>query len=1036
MVHFFATHPTASNLMMLLFILMGLLTLPNIKRETFPEINSFEVQVTAVYPGATPLDVEQSICKPLEDAFDGISFIEEKRCQALNSSGVMTVKMLEHGDFNKFQDDIKRAVDSIDSFPEAVELPTVEEFGRTNEVVTVAVTANIPRPALKTLAEDLKQRMLQHGGIPLVEIQGFSKRQFQIQVPQHNLRQYGLSLQEIAKLVAAQNLDMPLGDVTTDYRDYQIRFSDERRSVRELEQLVVLRGAQGNEVQLGDIATVIDTFEQEENKVFYNGKPAALLKVKKNKRDDSLNVLNSVQDLIEKQQARLPPGIEFHLSQDFTSIVKDRIQMLLRNAWQGLLLVFIVMWMFFGTRYAFWVVMGLPVSFLASAFVLANMGISINMLSMVALLLALGILMDDAIVISESIGSQIRHGHKPLEAAINGTRIVTRGVISSFLTTLCIFTGLIFLEGHIGQVLKVVPMVLISVIAVSLFEAFFILPHHLYHSLSSNTDKFGIGLRQKIDRRFEQSRLKMDQWVAQLIQRRYAFIGGVLGFFVFTIALLISGVVKFAPFPTLEGDVLQARILMPAGTSLKQTELVVAQIVNALEETDAELSQRNNEELIRAITVTHNQNADAFETGAHLATITADLLTADQRTTSMNELTALWREKTGTIPEALNISLKEPTIGPAGRAIEIRLLGDDLDRLSKASHELQQWLAGYPGVNNLMDDLRPGKPEFTLHMKGGAFALGLDARTIADQLRSAYQGSKVVETSVDLETYEVSVILDETSRDSLADFDDFPIIHPVSGNVFPLSTVAEISPSRSYSRIQRINNQRVVTVYGDIDANINNTNAVIGDVRKQFLTSFKQQYPDISIGLEGEIKRGKVTQNSMRTAFILGLFGVFVLLSFQFRSYLEPLVVIVTIPLALIGVIWGHLIMGLEITLPSMLGFVSLSGIVVNDSILLVEFVKRRVREGFNVHEAAAKASHDRYRAVLLTSLTTIAGLTPLLFETSLQAQIIIPLATSIVFGILSSTLLVLFVVPCLYTILEDFGLSKAMEQSTAITED
>ncbi len=1031
MIRFFTGHPTAANLLMLILLLVGILSFGSLKRETFPEIHTYEVEVTVPYPGAAPLDVEQSICKPLEDALDGISFSEEKRCQARQSVGTLTVKMQPAGNFATFLDDVKSAVDGIDNFPDNSEFAVVKEKGRTDDVVTVAITANLSQSELKDLAEQTKQRMLAFGGIPLVEIQGFSDRQFQIQIPPENLRKYGLSLQQFGKLISQQDLDLPLGEITSSTRSYQLRFTDQRRSAEQLRQLVILRGDQGNELRLGDIAEVVDSFESLEEKVLYDGKPAALLAVQKNKKDDSLRVLARVEAFVAEHSTLLPKQVAFHLTQDRTSIVKDRIDMLLKNAWQGLLLVFAVMWLFFGTRYSFWVVMGLPVSFLASAFILGGMGVSINMLSMVALLLALGILMDDAIVISESIGHEMAKGKKPMAAVLDGTTVVARGVISSFLTTLCIFTGLIFLEGDLGQVLKVIPVVLISVVVVSLLEAFLILPSHLYHSLEKQKKEWGEDFRNRFEQRFERLRQRLDRTVSQLIRFRYAFIGSVLALFVLSLSMIISGKLQFSAFPNVEGDIAQARLLMPAGTSLTETEAVVARITAALDRTETILSPAATPEnkLVRAITVNYNTNADAFESGAHLATVNIDLLTAERRKVAMADLINTWRQEIGVVPQANNISIKEPSIGPAGRAIKIRLQGQDLEQLSAASHQLKQWLAGYPGVSNLMDDLRPGKPEFSLKLKPGALSLGLDASEIAGQIRAAYQGSKLLETNLADDNFEIVVMMTEAARSSLSQFDNFPIIHPQNGRIIPLETVAEISAIRSYSRIHRINNSRTVTLYGDIDINLNNTAAVLSDLKKQFLPNFLAQYPQIRISMEGEIKEGATTQNSMMVAFVMGLFGIFVLLSVQFKSYIEPLVVMMAIPLALIGVIWGHLLMGLNLTLPSMLGFVSLAGIVVNDSILLVEFIKIRSREGLSVHEAAAKASHDRFRAVLITSLTTIAGMTPLLFESSLQAQILIPLASSIVFGIFTSTLLVLFFIPCFYSILEDFGFSEANKE-------
>ncbi|MFT6896148.1 MAG: HAE1 family hydrophobic/amphiphilic exporter-1 [Paraglaciecola sp.] len=1031
MIRFFAAHPTAANLLMLLLVAIGAVTLPQIKRETFPVIDTYSVDIRVPYPGATPVDVEQGICLTLEDALDGISFVDEKICQARQNVGIMTVKMLQKGDFSKFLDDIKSAVDGISDFPLETEIATVTETGRTQNVISVALTADLPRGELKDLAEFLKKRLLLNPQIPLVDIEGFSKRQLRVEVTNANLRSYGLSLQQLGDLIARQNLDLPLGSVETNFREIQLRFNDERRNRADLADLVIFSGEAGNDVRLGDIATISDTFELAEEKVSYNGQSTALLKINKNTIDDSLRVLQAVEAVIAVEQAKLPKGVNLSLTQDATSIVKDRIKMLVTNAWQGLLLVFAVMWLFFTIRYAFWVVMGLPISFLASAFVLGQMGITINMISMVALLLALGILMDDAIVIAESIGNQMKKGVEPLKAAIEGTKAVARGVASSFVTTLCIFIGLVFIEGDLGQILKVIPIVLISVITVSLIEAFLILPHHLYHSLSHETQKEQSSFRLLFDQKFANLRHRVFLLVEKLVVFRYAFIGAVVALFFVSMSMLGSGILKFAAFPNIEGDMLQARILMPSGTPLHQTEAVVERLLTALRASEQEFRPDEKQPLIKAITVSHNENADAFEAGPHLATITVDLLTAQVRHTKMQSLINSWRENAGTIAQAQTISFKEPAVGPSGRAIEIRLYGENYGQLSKASFELQHWLSGYPGVNNLLDDLRPGKPEYEISLKSGANSLGIDGQTIANQLRAAFQGIKVLETSVEQETFDVTVILAHESRDEFIDFDNFAIVNPVTKAVIPLSSIADIKSVRGYSRTSRVNNRRAVTVYGDINPDVNNTKQVMTDLMSRWVPQFKEQYPTLDYSIEGETKNSGTTQSSMMRALILGLFGVFILLSFQFKSYVEPLVVLVAIPLALIGVIWGHLLMGLQFTMPSMLGFVSLAGIVVNDSILLVEFVKKRVANGMTVHDAAAKASHDRFRAVLLTSITTIAGMTPLLFETSLQAQILIPLATSIVFGIGASTLLVLFVIPCLYAILEDFGYAKVTVGAT-----
>ncbi len=498
-----------------------------------------------------------------------------------------------------------------------------------------------------------------------------------------------------------------------------------------------------------------------------------------------------------------------------------------------------------------------------------------------------------------------------------------------------------------------------------------------------------------------------------------------------TISLFPAGLIKFKAFPDLEGNVLEARIIMPQGTPFERTEAVVAHLIASLQQAREQLPPETQGELIRHIQVFYSNNADAGEEGAHLATISLDLLDSEKRNTSLHELRRRWLETSGPIADVVSLQFKEPVLGPAGQAISIRLQHDDLQQLSSASWELQTWLNGYPGVSNVMDDLRLGKPQFTVSLRPGSLVSGLNSKQLAQQLRAAYQGVKVDDVYRGREAYEINVKLDTDGENALRDFEQLALFNS-QGVDIPLIAIANIDEKREFSRITRIDHQRTVTISGDIDADIANTNDVIGDTREQFLGGLQQRYPDMYISLEGEVKNSRETNTSVLTGFLLGICGVYFLLSFQFRNYREPLIVLMNIPLALIGVVWGHKLMGLDITLPSMIGFVSLAGIVVNDSILLVEFVKRRCREGMVLHEAAGQAVRDRFRAIFLTSITTIAGMLPLLSETSLQAQVLIPLVASVVFGMISSTLLLLLVLPSAYAIMEDMGLREIDEEEMA----
>ena len=1028
MIRWFAGHPTAANILMLVFVLLGLSALPDLKRATFPDQELYEVEVSVPYPGASAQDVESAICTRLEDATESISFTEERRCEAKDNIGIMVLKMLEAGDIVQFLADIKTEVDAINDFPSNTETAVVRELGRTHEVVSVALSADIPAPDLKDLAEDIKRRMLRDPAIALIEIEGFSDRQLRIEIADYSLRQYGLSMADIAQRIGHQGIDLPSGTLETERRDFQVRFADERRSVEELKDLIIIQGASngGAELRLGDIATITDTFDLKEQQILFNGERTALLKVKKNKDDDSIDALVAVESFLIAERARQPEGVTLALTQDFTTLIYERLNMIITNGWQGLLIVFFTLMLFFSWRYSFWVVMGLPVSFLGGLWIMALTGQSLNMLSMMGLLLAIGLLMDDAIVISESIAAHLKKGESTTAAAINGTQLVLRGVFSSFITTILILQGMLAMEGQMGQFLNDVPIVLLIVMAISLIEAFLILPHHLATAMEKSAAEEKPQWRINFERWFEQQRDKTTRLAEQCVRWRYPFIGGLLALFFITITLPASGLLKFNGLPDLDGDVLQARLIMPQGTPLARTEAVVNRLQESLQNAAEQLSMQESAPLIKNVTVLMGQNGDAFERGPHLATVSVDLLTAEARNTTLDQLSSAWREETGDVSGVIAMQFKEPSLGPSGRPLHIRLYHDDLDSLSSAAGELRQWLGAYTGVVDVLDDLRPGKPELRIRLKEGALSLGIEASTIAQQLRAAYHGSTAYEIQIGSQAYDIHVQLNAQSRDSLGDFDNFPIINPKNGQVIPLSNLAHISEERDYSRIHRVNGQRSVSIFGEIQAQHANVNDIVGDLTRHFLPELMHRYPSMRYSLEGEQKNIGTTGKSMVQGFIIGLIGVFLLLSLQFRNYREPLIVLLTIPLAMIGVIWGHLLMGYNLSMPSMIGFLSLAGVVVNDSILLVEFVKLHARNGVPVHTAAIQASRDRFRAVVLTSVTTLAGVLPLLLESSLQAQIIKPVIISIAFGMLSSTVLVLLVIPAAYAILEDFGFFKA----------
>jgi hydrophobic/amphiphilic exporter-1 (mainly G- bacteria), HAE1 family len=903
-------------------------------------------------------------------------------------------------------------------------------------VLVLLVSGPMPESDLKVYCEQLKDRLQELPQVSLITLEGFSDRQLRAQLSREKLRRYGLSAAEVADVLKRQSVNAPSGLIETRAADILIRFVEERRSITELEDVVISETADGAKIRLGELGTIIDTFEDAEDRVLLGQHRAGVLRIEKTKNVDLIRVADRVKEFVKLERER-QPQVEIAITQDNSVQVRQRLDLLVTNGWQGMLLVFGTMWLFFNVRLAFWTVMSLPVSFLGAFFFLPHLDLTINMMTMVALLLALGLLMDDGIVIAENIARHLTNGKTSMQAAIDGVSEVAPGVIASFLTTVCVLGPLVSISGQIGKVLEVIPVVLILVMSISLIEAFMILPAHLGHSLRHVDLNNPSRLRRWFDARIDWLREDVvGRSVDRLIEWRYLFTGCVIAAFLGAIGLVASGVVGFQGFPELEGDVLVARVLLPQGTPLSRTEDVVHRVTDALNRLNDEFTPQQPDALplVETINVQFNRNADAFENGPHVATVTVDLLSSEVRTLRLDDLIDRWRSEVGTLSDVLSLTFNEPGYGPAGRPIEIQFQGTDVVALKDAASKSREWFAQFVGVSNLTDDLRPGKQEVQVRLREGAVGLGFDTATMANQLQAAFRGKTAAEIQVGSEQFEIDVQLAPNDQNSLADLDAFHFILP-SGAQVPLSAVADLHVTRGWSRIGRINGRRTVTLIGDVDTRLANTAQLMKLFSVEKLPELAEQFPGVRVNIEGESAETGETQLSMFRALMIGLIGVFVLLSFQFESWIEPLIVMVAIPLALIGVVLGHLIMGINLCMPSLLGFVSLSGVVVNDSILLVLFLKQERNSGSSTETSARMASRLRFRAIMLTSVTTIAGLTPLLFETSVQAQVLIPLAVSIVFGLMASTLLVLLVIPSLYVILSDFGLMRAVQQPHIETE-
>ncbi len=1024
MIRYFASHPTAANLLMIAMMLLGLVALPKLQRDTFPLIPATEVSLRIPYPGSTPADVENVICQRIEEAMDSVSGLKEIRCDARENLALLIAERYEETDMDTFFNDIKTRYDSISTFPDMVERAAIEIVERTATVASIMITGDISPAQLKTYAEKLKTRIQRDSRIAQIEIKGFSNQDISIEISTYNLNSYGLGVVDIATAIENQSIDVPAGVMQTSGSDVLVRFAGERKSPVDFNSLTIHSSTIGGDIKLGDIAKIRKTFDKPEDKIFFNGKRAALLEISKTYTQDSLHVMDAIEENLKRERKLAPKGIKLEISQDVTSNIKDRLRILAENGVQGLLLVFLSMWGFFSFRYSFWVTMGLPVSFLGAIFCMQLLGYTINMMTMVALLVALGLLMDDAIVIAENIAIRIKQEKNALEAAVEGSQQVLPGVLSSFLTTAMIVGPLAFLSGRMGAVLEYIPAVLLITLSISLIEAFLILPAHMYHSLKHTDNSQPSRLHQRINTGFDYLRDQLfGRAINVAIKQPYLTLGLIIALLLISFATIPGGLLKYRAFPQLESDIIQARILFPQGTTLKQTETIVEKIVIALKQTDKEFSdqQLSDHRLVKNITILYNSNISAYESGPHVATVSADLISAEDRHGSIPEILSRWRELTGNHPDVLALKFTDKERGVAGKAIDIRLHGNQAEMLKKASLELQHWLRGFEGVLDLSDDFRPGKPEYQIQLREGANTLDVNAQSIASEVRAALHGVTQLDVIKGQNIYDVTVRLSPEDRNSLEDLKALTIRLP-DGRGIVLSNVADILQVRGYARFHRVNGQRTVTVQGTLDTEIVNAKEIMSITKKQFLPKLKQKYPQLRFSFVGQGKQNALTAASLQRNVMIGLFGVFLILSFQFRSYLQPIAVMLAIPLGLIGVVWGHLLLDIELSMPSLVGLATLMGIIVNDSILLVTFIKNNWQTDMTISEAVKQAAHDRFRAIFLTSLTTIAGLLPLLLETSTQAQLLIPIVASLTFGLFTATVFSLFLIPCCFVIFEDLG--------------
>ncbi|WP_299351106.1 efflux RND transporter permease subunit [uncultured Shimia sp.] len=1016
MIGWFVRHPVAANLFMVLICMLGVTFALNIKRETFPEIAPSTVQVSVVYTGASAQDVDEEICEPLEDAISGTSGLDDLNCLSTDGLATATAELEEGGDTIEFYNDIFSAVSGINDFPTDAETPAVNLVGRTDLIAMIAISGIEGKRGLKEYADTLADKLQSIDGVTEATVTGITDRELRVTFTEQALRRYNLSSSDIVAAINARSLRQPLGEVSTDSGHFVLRYSDARRSITELQDLIILHNSGGGMVRLGDLAEVRIVDADENLQSFIDGRQAAIIYVNKSKEADALRTFDKVEVMLAEERAAYPEPFDITITFNVTDLVAERLSLILENTGLGLILVFAVMWMFFNLRDALWISAALPVSFLGGLFLMQVFGLSINMITLVALLMAVGLIMDDSIVIAENI-ARWRLKVSPREAAIRGTKEVFPGVASSFLTTACVFTPLMFLSGDTGQILQFIPMVLLLTLALSLVEGFLILPNHLSHVHVNPDEPPKERLAARLLERFR------DKFVipitAAAVRWRYFTIGAVVGLFVMTVGLIPAGYVKMIGFPAVEGDTVVARVSLTTGIPRERTVTTVDQLVAALNRVDARLSENTEgqQPLVQRVLVQYGTNADVKDNGSNTATITVDLLKSAQRNVAADDMLAMWRDETGPIPDLIQASFVQAEVGPGGSDLDVEVSGRDLEQVEDATADLLAALISRPDVTEAFTDFYGGRQEVQLTLNEYGYSVGLTPQFLADQLRSAFAGSETDSFRTGVSSVAVQVQLDDTVS-NLTLLESFPV-SVGNGEQTVLSSIADIRLTQSYPAITRKNGLAVARILGQIDRSATTSSLLSGVVTNELGPELQAKYPGVVISIGGATEDQAESQSSMMTMMLIGLGGVFMVLAFQFRSYTLPLVVMLSIPFALIGTILGHWALGIDMAMPSLIGFASLAGIVVNNAILFLTFFQTHL-EGDDHVAATLDAVRARFRPILLSTGTTVVGLVPLILDTSPQVQIMVPLVVAVAAGLTASMILVIIVLPALLSIYFD----------------
>ncbi len=1033
----------AANLLMLVLIVAGGLGVATSKQEVFPEFDLDQVDVNVVYPGASPSEVEQSIVLAIEEKVRGIDGVKRVDSSSKEGSGTVSVSLLLDADRQQVLADVKNEVDRISTFPDEAEQPIVSLAKRRKQVVSLIVSGDQELHDLHAIAERVRMGLLESEDITQVELEGVPPLELSVEISRAELERYGLTLDEVAREIGSASLELPAGALESDRGEIRVRVSDRRASGAELSELILRGSRGGGEVRLGDIGTIIDGYEDTKQYSLYNGKPAVRVTAYRTGDETPSAVAAAVRDYAEELRASLPPEVEVSVWQDDSEALRDRIGLLAKNAGMGLLLVLVILALFLDLRLAFWVALGIPISFLGAFVVLGGTDLSINMITLFAFIVTLGMVVDDAIVVGERTYSYRSEGHPPMEAAILAAKEMATPITFAILTTVAAFMPMFFVPGTMGKVFKMIPAVVIAVLVISLVESFLILPAHLAHIKTTDSKLrlprrglLGVfeGLQALVARGLAAFIERIYRPVAKAVMRaRYLALAVSAVVLSLTLGFVASGGVPFNFFPQIEGDVVTVEVRLPFGVALERTEAVGEVLEEALGET---IAQFDASAMVRGVYTRVGQGkpgggpgAGPADVGSHLIAFEVALVPSGQREFGAEEFLASWREHTGELQDIESITYSASSGPGAGAAVAIQFLGVDPDSLAAASGEMSAALAGYDELVNIKNGYVTGKPQIDFSLSSEARGLGFSSQQVASQLRAAFFGAEAVREQRGRNELKIMTRLPPEERRSEHDLEAL-MIRSSSGDFVPLGRLVELERGVAPTSIDREDGRRKVVVSAELAPGVQSSRAVLEALEAGVLEELGTRYPDIEVEMVGEQREQQETFQALGQGYILALFLIYGLLAVPFRSYIQPVIIMCVIPFGFVGAIAGHVLMGFGLSIMSMFGLIALSGVVVNDSLVLIDATNkaRAADPELSAFDAVLRGGTQRFRPILLTSLTTFFGLVPMLAETSAQARFLIPMAISLAFGILAATVVVLLLVPALYMIVEDFAPRKGDE--------